>query len=65
VVLNWIALIFSLAALVYVLTHSKQLAARPRRGTEWTPSQRTWLVVGGVGASLALIGSLINLIGDQ
>lgn len=56
-----VALIVGLAGFAYLVAHARELAAQPRRGTEWRPSYRTYLMLAFVLLVMAL-GALMSLL---
>ena len=50
-----VVLVAGLAGCAYLVTHARQLAARPRRGTEWRPSRRTYLLLALVLLAMASV----------
>jgi len=40
-----VVLVVGLVGCAYLLTHAQQLADQPRRGTEWRPSRRTYVLL--------------------
>jgi hypothetical protein len=60
---DWVLLVAGLAGSVYVFSNARRLAGRPRRGTAWRPSYRSWLLA---AAAMLLIaaGAVIDLIGS-
>jgi TRAP-type uncharacterized transport system fused permease subunit len=61
VVFDWVLLAVGLAGGIYVFTHARRLALRPRRGTAWRPSYPTYLLL-GVALMLIAVGAAINLL---
>jgi hypothetical protein len=59
----WVLLVVGLVGAGFVSANARQLAARPRRGTEWRPSYRTYLLTAGAFLLIA-VGSLLNIFGS-
>jgi hypothetical protein len=49
------------AGSLYVAFNARRLANRPRRGTAWKPSYRTWRLV-AAAMLLLFVGALVNLL---
>jgi len=60
-VFDWVLLVVGVAGAAFVLFNARRLGDRPRRGTEWRPSYRGWLVVAGALILIA-VGALMNLV---
>jgi hypothetical protein len=60
-VFDWVLLVAGLAGSVYVFSNARRLADRPRRGTEWKPTYRIWLL-GAAAMVLIAIGAIIDLV---
>lgn len=60
--LDLVVLIAGMAGCAYLATHARQLASQPRRGTEWRPSRRTYLVLALLLLAMALV-ALADLLG--
>jgi hypothetical protein len=60
-VFDWMLLFAGLGGSLYVFTHARELAMRPRRGTAWRPSHRTYLLLAGVCLLIA-VGALIDIV---
>jgi hypothetical protein len=58
---DWVLLAAGLAGSVYVLSNARRLAGRPRRGTEWKPSYRSWLLIAAVMLMIA-VGAAVDLL---
>jgi hypothetical protein len=61
--LAWVLLVVGLVGATFVSANARQLAARPRRGTEWRPSYRAYLLTAGAFLLIA-VGSLLNILGS-
>jgi hypothetical protein len=60
-VFDWVLLFAGLGSSVYVFTNARELAARPRRGTAWKPSYRTYLLLAGACLLIA-VGAVIDIV---
>ena len=60
---DWVFLVAGLAGSVYVFANARRLADRPRRGTAWKPSYRSWLI-GAAALLLIAVGAVIDLVGS-
>jgi putative NADH-flavin reductase len=60
-VFDWISLIVGVAGSLYISLNARRLADQPRRGTEWNPSYRTWLLA-AVALALMAIAALISIL---
>jgi hypothetical protein len=58
---DWVLLVAGAAGSVYVFCNARRLADRPRRGTEWRPSYRVWLLVAGSLLFIA-VGAVVDLV---
>jgi hypothetical protein len=60
---DWVLLVAGLAGSLYVFSNARRLANRPRRGTEWKPSYRSWLLAAAAMLLIA-VGAAIDLLGS-
>ena len=62
-IFDWLLLVAGVVGAIYVATNAGGLAARPRRGTAWRPSERTYLLAAGAFLLIAL-GALLDIFGS-
>lgn len=62
VVFDWVVVVAGVVGSIYVFVNARRLADRPRRGTEWRPSRRVYLLLAAMLLFVA-IGSLLDLTG--
>jgi hypothetical protein len=60
-VVDWLLLAVGLAGFLYLVTHARALADRPRRGTALAPSHRGWLLL-SLAPLLIAAGALADLV---
>jgi TRAP-type uncharacterized transport system fused permease subunit len=58
---DWVLLVVGVTGAIYVFTHARRLALRPRRGTALRPSYPTYLLL-GVALALIALGAAIDLL---
>jgi hypothetical protein len=60
---DWVLLLAFLGGAVFVLASARRLADRPRTGTAWRPSYRTYLLV-AAALFLGALGALLDIVGS-
>ena len=59
--LDLVLLAVGIFGFAYLVANARRLAARPERGTAWSPSRTGWLAL-SVGPLLIAVGAFVNLV---